>query len=199
MSGALRAAPWHPPGFAIAWAEIPDGMLRREVAWSLLADLAGNPTDLRLRNPCPRCGGPHGPVVMAGTRLRGSVAYAGRFAVAAVVFAPGLRGFGIDAEMRTDPVRDAAGWGGIPGPGARGTVRGWTRIEAALKADGRGLTVDPADVAVREHQAGRWSATLPSRDDVIDGWDVAAREELVVSAAVVRHGSGGSAAASIQR
>lgn len=136
---------------------------------------------------------------MAGTRLRGSVAYAGRFAVAAVVFAPGLRGFGIDAEMRTDPVRDAAGWGGIPGPGARGTVRGWTRIEAALKADGRGLTVDPADVAVREHQAGRWSATLPSRDDVIDGWDVAAREELVVSAAIVRHGSGGSAAASIQR
>jgi 4'-phosphopantetheinyl transferase len=199
VSGALRAAPSHPPGFAIAWAEIPDGMLRREVAWSLLADLAGNPADLRLGNPCPRCGGPHGPVVMAGTRLRGSVAYAGRVAVAAVVTAEGLRGFGIDAEMRTDRVRDTAGWDGVPGPGARGTVRGWTRIEAALKADGRGLAVDPAAVSVRERPDGRWSAALPEREDLVEGWDVAAPAELVVSAAIVRHGSGGSAAVSIQR
>ncbi|WP_322411634.1 chemotaxis protein CheY [Microbacterium invictum] len=194
----MSEPPRHPPGFTLDWAEVPEGVARREVAWSLLAQLAGHPAGLRLRNPCPRCGGPHGPVVLEGTRLRGSVAYAGAIAIAAVVPAAGILGFGIDAEARTDPRRDAAGWEGVPGPGLPGTLRGWTRIEAALKADGRGLAVDPAEVVVREGRGGSWSAIVPGRAQPAEGWDVAA-PELVVSAAILRQRSGGSAAASIQR
>ncbi|MFZ0531516.1 MAG: hypothetical protein WAL91_13380, partial [Propionicimonas sp.] len=32
------------------------------------------------------------------------------------------------------------------GPGSEPVLRRWTRIEAVLKADGRGLSVDPAEV-----------------------------------------------------
>lgn len=182
----MRAARSQPSGFVIRWARVPEGMPRRDVAWSMIAELAGNPAALRLRNTCPRCGGPHGPVVLEGTELRGSVAYAGRIAVAAVTPAAGTIGFGIDAEARLDPVRDTAGWDGVPGPGRRGTVREWTRIEAALKADGRGLHVDPADVVVRERADGTWSATLPGRREPAEGWDVPATSDLVVSAAILR-------------
>ncbi|WP_160141401.1 hypothetical protein [Microbacterium sp. SLBN-154] len=124
--------------------------------------------------------------MLEGTDLRGSVAYAGRIAVAAVTPAAGTLGFGIDAEARLDPVRDRAGWDGVPVPGRRGTVREWTRIEAALKADGRGLAVDPGRVVVRERPDGTWSATLPGRRGPAEGWDVLATSDLVVSAAILR-------------
>ncbi|WJL96203.1 chemotaxis protein CheY [Microbacterium sp. ET2] len=174
-------------------------MPRRDVAWTLIAGLAGNPADLRIRNPCPRCGGPHGPVVLEGTRLRGSVAYAGRIAVAAVAFQAGVIGFGIDAESRVDAARDSAGWEGVPRPGRHGTVREWTRIEAALKADGRGLGADPADVVIHDVSTGVWRALLPRRTSAAEGWDVDASPDLVVSAAILRQPSGGSSAPSIQR
>ncbi|NYF17568.1 4'-phosphopantetheinyl transferase [Microbacterium sp. AK009] len=196
---STRARRPHPLGFAVDWAEVPERMPRRDVAFTLLAGLAGSPAGLRIRNPCPRCGGPHGPVVLEGTRFRGSVAYAGRIAVAAVVSGADIVGFGIDAEPRVDAVRDGAGWEGVPGPGRRGTVREWTRVEAVLKADGRGLGVDPADVVIRDDAPGTWWGLLPHGARAAEGWDVDAPAGLVVSAAIFRQPSGGSAAPSSQR
>ena len=61
--------------------------------------------------------------------------------------------FAIDAELETDPVRDAAGLNGILGARSGVRVRDWVRVEAALKADGRGLRVDPG--SSRHRTSGR--------------------------------------------
>lgn len=64
-------------------------------------------------------------------------------------------GFAIDAEPFDDVVREAAG-------GAPGGLLRWVRTEAVLKADGRGLRVDPAAVVfVPEDDGGAaWTARL---------------------------------------
>lgn len=154
----------------VAWGRAPRARpARREVAWELLRGLlgdAGHP-GASLSNPCPRCGGAHGPVRIAdGVPWRASVTYAAGYAIAAIspqgpADAPEKpsptretradpisrvdcgfsrpRGFAIDAEAFVDPVRDAAG-------GAPGGLLHWVRTEAVLKADGRGLRADRDDV-----------------------------------------------------
>ena len=153
----------------LAWAPVPADVPRREVAWRLLRELAG---DVELRNPCPFCGGPHGPVTLPASPWVASVAYAAGYAVVAV--AP--------AAIRVDRVL---------GPAA--TPRDWARMEAALKADGRGLRVDPGAVRVRDTDAG-WSADLPGGGKLI-GWDLPGPDGVVVAAAIRRRRSGASSAA----
>jgi len=158
----------------VAWAEVPDHAGRRAVAWALLRGLL--PPQARLSNPCPRCGGPHGPVRVAGAPFLASVSYAGGTAVAGVVPAAVASAFGIDAE----PDRDAADLAGVLGPAA--SVRDWTRVEAALKADGRGLRVDPARVRVAE-AAGGWSAVVPGAP-AFSGRELPGPPGVLVGAAV---------------
>lgn len=145
-------------GLQIAYARAPvmQRAARRQAAWGLLRGLlagAGH-EDPVLSNPCPRCGGPHGPVLLAeadGTPLPwlAGVAYAGGYAVAAVhprgAGAGAVTAFAIDAEPLVDAVRDAAG-------GAPGGILRWVRTEAVLKARARGLRIDPADVEIAEAQ-----------------------------------------------
>ena len=159
-----------PHGVRIAWQGVPEGTPRREAAWSLLHELL--PLGATIDNPCPRCGGPHGPVRIQGARAVASVTYAGGRAVVAVCE-------GADADER----RDAAGLTGVLGAG-EASVRSWTRVEAALKADGRGLRVDPASVTVEEGPDG-WRAHVPGGGTII-GWDAAGPGDLVVSVAVRR-------------
>jgi 4'-phosphopantetheinyl transferase len=160
---------------------VPAGTARRDIAWALLTDLAGRRRGtVPIVNPCPRCGGPHGPVVLDGTDLLGSVSYTGDVAVAAVIPAAAAAGFGIDAES-------ANSWDDTPGRevlGRPADLREWTRVEAALKADGRGLRVEASRVVVAPAPAG-WRATVPGSAGVMLGWDVPAPAPLVVSAAVV--------------
>lgn len=176
-------APATPTGFVIAWRPVPAATPRRSVAWDLLADLAGARSGtVRVRNPCRRCGGPHGGVILDGTGLLASVTYAGGLAVAAVVSEAGAAGFGIDAEaVHVDDVSLA----GVLGARRDAGVRAWTRVEAALKADGRGLHVDPAGVHVIEEGVRRWRAVIPRQPSEARGWDVAAPPHLIVSAALL--------------
>jgi len=168
-----------PGDVRIAWRTVPAGMPRRDVAWALLRELL--PSAATIDNPCPRCGGPHGPVRIQGASAVASVTYAGARALVAVCTAEGVAGVGIDAEPVEDARRDAAGLGGVLGAG-EASVRSWTRVEAALKADGRGLRVDPAAVRIEENPGG-WTAHVPG-GETMSGWDAVGPRDLVVSVAV---------------
>ncbi|MCP2637571.1 chemotaxis protein CheY [Microbacterium sp. HD4P20] len=161
-------------------------MPRRDIAWTLLRELL--PARARLRNPCTRCGGPHGAIMVEGAPSVAGVSYAGDLAVVAVAHrADGVSAIGIDAELDLDPRRDAAGLRGVLGGDRDVSVREWTRVEAALKADGRGLRVDPALVRVDGDPDG-WIARVPGGGGIM-GWDAAAPAGVTISVAVLRLGS----------
>ena len=101
----------------------------------MLRDLA---RELGVPNPiidatCPDCGGAHGAPVVRDSELRVTLS---RCAEALVVAGTRGRGIGVDVELAG---ADVAGVGSI----AR-----WTSVEAVLKADGRGLRVDPDAVTI---------------------------------------------------
>lgn len=156
----------------LAWAVVPDGAPRRSLAWDLLREML--PAGADLSNPCARCGGPHGRVTTPGFAL--SVTYAGGFAVVAVAAERDVAALGVDAADAID--RSA----GALVPGVAGTARDWTRIEAALKADGRGLRVAPEAVRVTLRDDG-WTADVPGGGS-FEGWDAAGPPGLAVSVAV---------------
>lgn len=155
-------------GLRVAWRSVPEGVPRRDVAWGLLRELTGA---TEITNPCPFCGGPHGPVQLPGSPWRASVSYADGLAVVGVVPTADAAAFGIDAE-------------GAATPGARA----WTRIEAALKADGRGMRIAPESVRVTENGDG-WTAIVPSPDgragQVYHGLDVPAADGVLISVAAL--------------
>jgi len=147
----------------------------RDALRALAAELAGgDPADVTVRARCVDCGGPHGRPVLGGSRaldgLHASVAHAGDVVVVAV----GADGpIGIDAEPRG---REAP-------PGT--TLAEWVRIEAVLKADGRGLRVDPSRVRFEDNAHGSvaWIDGEPARYRVVA---VGLAPDLV--AAVARRG-----------
>ena len=172
------------PAVDIAWAEVPAGSPRRAHAWALLARLL--PADAELDNRCPRCGGPHGPVTVSGAPFVASVTYAGGYAIAAVAEIRDAAAVGIDAEPEYDARREAAGLAGVLGDG-EATARDWVRVEAALKADGRGLRVEPATVVVAATADG-WTATVPG-GEIYTGWDAAGPPGVLLSVAVLSRAS----------
>jgi 4'-phosphopantetheinyl transferase len=158
----------------VAWRRVPDGGARRDVAWALIGELLPG---ARLTNPCPACGGAHGPVRVHGPDAAASVSYAGGFAVVAV--STEAAAIGIDTEQafaRAELRR-------VLRPGA--SVRDWVRVEAVLKADGRGLRVDAADVGIRSAPGGV-TARVADRDAEYEVRDVDGPPGLVVSVARVR-------------
>lgn len=164
-----------PAGVRIAWRSVAPGAQRRAVAWALVRELLGEAgAHARIGNPCPLCGGPHGPVRIDGAPCLAAVCYAADVAFAAVVDARRATALAIDAEPE-----DAVAPVGVLGPDA--TIRDWVRIEAALKADGRGLRVDPATVVVSEDGDG-WLATVPGRARPLHGLDLAGPPGILVSA-----------------
>lgn len=156
----------------LAWAVVPDGVPRRSIAWDLLRGML--PAGADLSNRCARCGGPHGRVTTPGFAV--SVTYAGGFAVVAVASEQDVAALGVDAEDAVDRPSGAL----VPGVAA--TARDWTRIEAALKADGRGLRVAPGTVRVSVRDDG-WTADVPGNGS-FEGWDAAGPPGLAVSIAV---------------
>ncbi|WP_435080906.1 4'-phosphopantetheinyl transferase family protein [Clavibacter michiganensis] len=149
----------------------------RDALRALAAELVGaDPADVTVRARCATCGGEHGRPVLGGSRaldgLHASVAHAGGLVVVAVS-ADGP--IGIDAEPRG---REAP-------PGT--TLAEWVRIEALLKADGRGLLVDPSLVRVEGDATGMTAGIEgePARYRLVD---VDLGSDLVV--AVARRGLG---------
>jgi len=117
-----------------------DGFLAgRLVLRRLGAALTGGPVEIIA--VCPDCGGPHGRPEIAGSTLRLSLSHGAGVVVAAADW--GAR-VGIDIEdlgqrAALDAIRSLTG---------EATVQRWTRVEAILKADGRGLRVDPSQVVI---------------------------------------------------
>ena len=114
---------------------------------ALLRGLAGEllgvaPADVPLSAICPDCGGPHGAPTIAGSDLRVSLSHADGLVVAVARRGAAL---GVDVERSVLPAERLAAIGTLTG---RASVRHWTRVEAVLKADGRGLRVDPSLVVI---------------------------------------------------
>jgi 4'-phosphopantetheinyl transferase len=129
--------------------------LLSHVATRLLVGLAldRHPADVTWRRePCRRCGGPHGrPVVVDGDDLHVSLSRSGDTALLAL-----RRGLpvGVDVEQVTT------------GPAATppDDLHRWVRAEAVLKSTGDGLTRDPAAVDVGDPSRARWSGEVEGLD-----------------------------------
>lgn len=165
--------------FASAGARRLRGRRLLRAAATALWDVAAEPV---VTARCPTCGGDHGrPVVSdppSGRRLTGSVTHAG----SATLVALGPTTVGIDAEpLVGDPsrfvaIREVCGRSAADIADGVEALRLWTAIEAVLKADGRGLDVDPRRVSV-DGAAGTTGATawiddgprFALRGTVVDG------------------------------
>ena len=159
----------------IAWDDA-DADDRRRTSRRLIDALL--PGAVVRSGPCARCGGSHGRPRVEDIAAEISVAYAGRRAYAASVPRSHAVSLGIDAEEGDD--RSPAG---VERMRPATTLRDWTRIEAALKADGRGLAVDPALVRI-DGGPDAWTATLPGRPTPIVGRDVPGPPGVVLSVAI---------------
>ena len=115
----------------------------RALLRGLAGELLGIAADeVALSATCADCGGPHGAPVIAGTDLRVSLSHADGLAVAVARRGAAV---GVDVERSVLPAERLAAIGTLTG---RASVRHWTRVEAVLKADGRGLRVDPSLVVI---------------------------------------------------
>lgn len=168
-----------PAGIRIAWRAVPPGTHRRRVSRALLAELL---TGAAFVSRCPSCGGDHGRIRVEGVDAAVSVSYVPGWAVVAVTH--DHSGIGIDAVPA-----DAAGLERVLGGAA--DARAWARAEAVVKADGRGLRVDPFRVRVRATADG-WVAQIAEPDGpdrgaaAIEwrGWDLDGPAGVVVAVAV---------------
>ncbi len=131
-------------GVRIAWARTaPDD--RRETGRALIRALAAElapGADPRIEQRCPVCGGPHGRPLLPHAPLRASAAYADPWVVVAVAREQDAEAVGIDVELEGSAPELSL----LFAPEDPPDLRGWTAIEAALKADGRGLMIPPDQV-----------------------------------------------------
>jgi 4'-phosphopantetheinyl transferase len=146
----------------------------------LLRDLVGeltttDPSAVNIEAHCPDCGGAHGRPVIAGTNLNVSLSRTKDIVVVAASWdAP----IGIDIE-----VANTGAAGAVQAVTGEASVLHWTRVEAVLKADGRGLRVDPALVEFTDVDGALHGQVLDSADRyLITQADVA--PDVLVSIAV---------------
>ncbi len=164
--GVPPAEPIEPDGLSAGDAARASGLtggrrsqffLGRLLASQLVGDLFPQESGWWLSaEMCPRCWRAHGRVEVHGVLAVASISHTSGLTVAAVAPAATVGRIGVDVEaeaLGADRVREVAALLRCP-PGQ--ALRRWTRTEAVLKADGRGLTLDPAAVRL-----GRGLAVVP--------------------------------------
>lgn len=162
------------PGIRVVWRAVPPGVDRRTVSRAVLAELLPS---ARFVSRCPSCGGEHGRVRVEGADAAVSVSYAAGWTVVAMT--QEYAAIGVDAVPA-----DATGLERVL-PGG-GDALSWARVEAVLKADGRGLAVEPARVEVSLTEHG-WSARVQEAraDNVVwRGEDVKSPTGIVAAVAL---------------
>lgn len=160
-----------PAGIEVRWRGVDDDARRREVSRALLAEMLPG-TSFHAR--CVRCGGEHGRLRVSGADATVSVSYVAGWAFAAS--GPAAIALGLDAAPDVEPSLERV----LPGADARS----WARVEAVLKADGRGLTVDPMRVVVEDAPptGADWVARIDD-DRPFTGWDVPGPAGVVLAVA----------------
>jgi len=129
-----------------------DGFLAgRLLLRRLASELLGEPVDIVA--VCPDCGGPHGKPGIPDSDLQLSLSHG-----AGVVVAAASRGRRVGVDIDAQSPAALAAIGALTG---EATLQRWTRVEAILKADGRGLRVDPSAVVI-DGDVG-WVVDAPSR------------------------------------
>jgi 4'-phosphopantetheinyl transferase len=114
----------------------------RLVLRGLVGDLLGTTPDaVALVARCPDCGGPHGRPELPDSPLHVSLSHGAGVVVAAASWDGPI---GIDIESPDVPPERLAAIEALTG---EASVLRWARVEAVLKADGRGLRVDPSRVS----------------------------------------------------
>ncbi len=98
---------------------------------------------------CERCGQRHGAVEVTGVPAVAGVSYARGLVVAAVALFPPVGRVGVDVELDAADTTRTRDLERLLGRSRQPVLLRWTRIEAVLKADGRGLLVEPRDVRLR--------------------------------------------------
>lgn len=105
---------------------------------------------------CRRCGRPHAGVELEGVPARASVSYAADLAVVAVAPTSQVSRLGLDVEFGVADTGRMEELRRMLGASTEPILRRWTRVGAVLKADGRGLLIDPGSVHLR--RGGAWIA-----------------------------------------
>ena len=154
---------------------------------ALIADViektAGPGVDVEVSTVCERCGGAHGRVRHVSGRVALSVSYAGDLVVVAGADAA-AGDIGVDIERDDRDARRRVGeLGRMFAPGAAPSLAEWTRIEAVLKADGRALRVDPAEVTLSPRRS---VARVPGRPEPVSVATLSGPAGYVLSVAVAR-------------
>ena len=125
----------------------PRFLAGRKAVLAAVARLLGGPLHgITVDALCAACGLPHGRPVVSGAAvaLHVSVGHAAGSAFAVASRVP----IGIDAESRGTPQGRVDAISAVTGYRGPDPLSRWTATEAILKADGRGLRVDPRDVLV---------------------------------------------------
>lgn len=139
--------------------------------------------EVRLSSRCARCGADHGRPRSAGVSL--SVSHAEDLVVVAATAGSTL--LGVDVEQAAADGR-LDGLGRLFPDGSAPDLAAWTRIEAAVKADGRGFEIEPSEVLLGPSSDGVeprvWSAALPGRLEPLEVTTLVGPPGYVLSVAV---------------
>ena len=146
---------------SVAWVAVGpdrdrarDFVAGRSLVTALVGGLCPDAADWSVgTGRCPRCGERHGAVELAGVPAVAGVSYARGLVVAAAARTESVRRLGVDVERDAADTTRTSDLERLLGRSRQPILRRWTQIEAVLKADGRGLLVDPGDVRVRRHRA----------------------------------------------
>jgi 4'-phosphopantetheinyl transferase len=120
------------------------GLFPQATEWSVTA------------GPCRRCGRLHAGVELEGVPACASVSYAADVVVAAVAPTATVSRLGVDVEFGVSDIGRVEELRRMLGSSTEPILRRWTRVGAVLKADGRGLLIDPGSVHLR--RGGAWIA-----------------------------------------